>query len=212
VAQCQRASRLRRAVGRRGTESLLNQSAPRASLSAPIRFLVAIILRRGFSAAVPPPLVGEEDGHENDSGRDAEAHGETNPIAAEHAVHKQRHARACDDAVDEGDHACGSGQERDERAGPARRCRAPLRPSSTLGGEVHGGFRRKRTVVRANARDAPEELLIRYPREGARLCRVSLWPRWRQMLGARQRYCVAILEKAKVLAGRSGRTGLRRTD
>jgi hypothetical protein len=44
--------------------------------------------RRSFSAAVPPSLVDEEDSHENDSCRDAEAHGETDLIAAEQAVRK----------------------------------------------------------------------------------------------------------------------------
>jgi hypothetical protein len=57
-------------------------------------------------------------------------------MAADHAVRRQRHTRAGDDAVDEGDHACGAGQERDDCAKPGLWRRVGFRPASTLGGKV----------------------------------------------------------------------------
>lgn len=121
---------------------------------------VGASLSAGFGTPVTPPLISEEDGHENDSGRDTEAHGETDRIAAQQGVCKQRHARTGDDAVDEGDHAGGAGRERDECAKPWLWLRVGFRPASALSGEVRGSFRRERAVIAANARYASEELHV----------------------------------------------------
>jgi hypothetical protein len=72
----------------------------------------------GFGAAVPPPLVGKEDRHENDGCGDAEADSEASLIGAEQSVGKQCHAGAGNNAIDEGDHRGGRREKRDERPGP----------------------------------------------------------------------------------------------
>jgi hypothetical protein len=54
-----------------------------ASLSLPIRFVTLRRRSAGFGTLIPPSLVGEEYGLENNSGRDSEAHGVTDLIAAQ---------------------------------------------------------------------------------------------------------------------------------
>src|SRR2546430_14096557 len=87
-----------------GATRLQHPSSLRFLSTSPELFCV-FVRCGGFGTAVPPSLVGHEDGHEKDSCHDAESHSETDLIMADQAVRKQRDARAGDDSVDECDHA-----------------------------------------------------------------------------------------------------------
>src|SRR4051794_31005977 len=83
--------------------------------------LVFRVVRRGESVcaqAVPPSLEGEECGHEDQGCGNAEPQCETGLVADEEVAREQSDASAGDDAVDEGDHACGGGDESDQRSEP----------------------------------------------------------------------------------------------
>src|SRR5471030_1264921 len=110
--------------------------------------------------AIALSLVGEERRHERHGGGYAEGRRKTDPIGPDKADSKQSHASARDDAVGEGDHACGGRQQGDEGTGPEPRLHALLRPATGLDQEIGSGFRSERAVVDANPGDALQRLLV----------------------------------------------------